>query len=311
MSTHGPDLTPVLQRLDAIAAQVSYLATRQRAQEELLAELMPIAREAMGVAIERLDGFERAGYFAFAREVAGLGKRIADGFTPADVHQLGDALVGILETVRTLTQPAVLQVAADASAALEDADQVKPLGIFGLVRATKNDDVQKGMALMVEVLRRVGHGVNAIASQQQQQVDRKAKLAALLGPRRAAPKLGIERPQLPAGPACAAPAKPAATATVIDGVAYGADGHLVDAAAWSRPLGEAIAHLQGVELSAAHWAVLDAARADFAATHVSPNIRRLTQVAGLATKDLYALFPKAPGRTIAKIAGLPKPAGCL
>jgi sulfur relay (sulfurtransferase) DsrC/TusE family protein len=34
-------------------------------------------------------------------------------------------------------------------------------------------------------------------------------------------------------------------------------------------------------------------------------------VASVATKDLYALFPKAPGRTIAKIAGLPKPAGCL
>ena len=57
--------------------------------------------------------------------------------------------------------------------------------------------------------------------------------------------------------------------------------------------------------------MLDAARADFAATGSSPNIRRLTQVAGVSTKDLYVLFPRAPGRTIAKIAGLPKPAGCL
>jgi sulfur relay (sulfurtransferase) DsrC/TusE family protein len=37
----------------------------------------------------------------------------------------------------------------------------------------------------------------------------------------------------------------------------------------------------------------------------------LTQIASVTTKDIYALFPKAPGRTIAKIAGLPKPAGCL
>ena len=61
----------------------------------------------------------------------------------------------------------------------------------------------------------------------------------------------------------------------------------------------------------AHWVLVDAARADFEATRVSPNIRRLTQVSGVATKDVYALFPKAPGRTLAKIAGLPKPAGCL
>jgi sulfur relay (sulfurtransferase) DsrC/TusE family protein len=31
----------------------------------------------------------------------------------------------------------------------------------------------------------------------------------------------------------------------------------------------------------------------------------------VTTKELYVLFPRAPGRTIASIAGLPKPAGCL
>jgi tRNA 2-thiouridine synthesizing protein E len=66
-----------------------------------------------------------------------------------------------------------------------------------------------------------------------------------------------------------------------------------------------------VRLTEPHWAVIAAARADFEATRVSPNIRRLTQLTQLATKDLYALFPRAPARTIAKIAGLPKPAGCL
>jgi sulfur relay (sulfurtransferase) DsrC/TusE family protein len=34
-------------------------------------------------------------------------------------------------------------------------------------------------------------------------------------------------------------------------------------------------------------------------------------VSGVSTKDLYTLFRKAPGRTIAALAGLPKPAGCL
>ena len=94
-------------------------------------------------------------------------------------------------------------------------------------------------------------------------------------------------------------------------VAFTADGNLVDAAAWTRGLAAALADAERVALTDAHWAVLEAARADFAATGSSPNIRRLTQVAGVSTKDLYVLFPRAPGRTIAKIAGLPKPAGCL
>ena len=41
------------------------------------------------------------------------------------------------------------------------------------------------------------------------------------------------------------------------------------------------------------------------------RLRRLTQGTELATKDLYALFPKAPARTVAKIAGIPKPVGCI
>jgi len=322
MTTTTTDLAPLLARLDAMSAELSYIAERQRRQEELFEELAPIARAAVATAIERLDQLEQKGYFAFGKELLGVGQRIVEGFSPTDVHQLGDAVVSILDTVRTLTQPEVLAIASDASHAMQDADAVKPLGIFGMVRATKNDDVQKGMALMVEVLRRVGHGANALATRHQLATDRKAKLAELLGPRRDRKLLGIERPRLtagsppaprtPANPAAACgPGMPAAPGAVIDGIAYTVDGHLVDAAAWSPELGRAIAQLQSVELADHHWVIIEAARAEFAATGASPNIKRLTQVASVSTKDLYTLFPKAPARTIAKIAGLPKPAGCL
>jgi tRNA 2-thiouridine synthesizing protein E len=207
--------------------------------------------------------------------------------------------------------------------------------MFGMVRATKHEDVQKGMALLVEVLKRIGHGANELAAKHQKNADKKARLAEILGPRRSKKLLGVERPRLPPGESerivaserraakptrekpvasahgCAVPSKPAQAATVIDGIAYSADGHMVDAGAWTRPIAEAIAQMQGVTMTDAHWTVIDAARADFAATAASPNIRRLTQITSFTTKDLYALFPKAPARTIAKIAGLPKPAGCL
>lgn len=328
--TPQPDLSPILQRLDALAAQVGYIADRQRRQEELLADLTPIAKGMLAEATTRLDAAERKGYFRFGQELIRVAERIVEGFSPDDVHQLGDAIVGILDTLRTLTQPEMLAVVGDAADAVQHPEAVKPMGMFGMVRATRDDDVQKGMALMVEVMRRVGKGVSAVTARQLEAGKRTDKLAQLLGPRRGRKVLGIERQRPPtqraarpvappapvaavggAGPTCGTPAKPQATAAVIDGIAYSADGHLADPAAWTRPLCEALAAAQGVTLDAARWAVIDAARADFAATKMSPNIRRLTQVAQLSTKDLYALFPRAPGRTIAKIAGLPKPAGCL
>lgn len=256
------DLTPVLERLDALAAQVEILAERQRARDELFAEMTPIAREAMAAAIGKLDALERDGLFT--------------------------SLAGMLETARAITQPDVLDA--------------RPIGLLGVARAArKDDDVRKGLAILIEVLRRLGQRAeSAPPPARTPAIDRKARLAAMLGPRRAPL-------QLPApGPVPA----PSRTATRAPGCATPSPTAVADPA-WTRARGAATAAAQGVTLTDAHWAVIDAARADHAATQVSPNIRRLTQIAGVTTKDLYALFPRAPGRTIAAIAGLPKPAGCL
>jgi TusE/DsrC/DsvC family sulfur relay protein len=312
------NLNAIVERLDTLISRVDYLTARQRQQEELLAELGPIARTALSASIEHLDEFERRGYFAFAKEVVEVGKRVVEGFTPSDVHQLGDAIVSILEAVRTMTQPDVLAVAADAASVMEEVSEVEPLGMLGMVRATRNDDVQKGMALMIEAMRRVGRGANMMSAKREKLDDKKAKLAKMLGSRSKRKVLGTERKRLPAAssatqapPACATPARPQPTAAVIDGISYTADGHLADHSVWTRDLCETLAQVQGIELTAAHWQVIETARTDFVETSASPNIRRLTQIAGVTTKDIYTLFPKAPGRTIAKIAGLPKPAGCL
>lgn len=123
------------------------------------------------------------------------------------------------------------------------------------------------------------------------------------------------RPESPDVP-LAAPA-----AVILDGVgldrdegrqaALDPDGHLADRKQWTRAVGERIATALAVDMGEAHWRLIEVARADFEKNGAAPNVRRLTQVAGVSTKELYALFPHAPARTIAKIAGLPKPAGCV
>lgn len=317
------DLAALHARFDALAAQMNLLVERQRKTEEFLDEMSPILKAAVNSAATRLDGLEKKGYFAFGRELVGVGERVVEGFSPDDVRQLGGAVVSILETVRALTQPEVLRVASEASEVLQNAERAEPVGIMGMVRATSDRDVQRGMAVMLDLMRHVGRAATIVKQSRDDAplAQKRAKLDAALGAKRPRPT-GVERTVpatrapaaiTPAAPAaCAAPAKvPAPVAVTLDGVGFGADGHLADPSQWTRDLGEHLAQLQGVAMTDAHWALVDAARKDFEATKVSPNIRRLTQVSGVATKDVYALFPKAPGRTLAKIAGLPKPAGCL
>lgn len=89
------------------------------------------------------------------------------------------------------------------------------------------------------------------------------------------------------------------------------EGFLVDAKQWTEEIGEAIAQKLGVSLTPAHWKVLFFARKDTEAQGQSPGPRRITTATGIQMKELYALFPKGPGKLVAQIAGVPKPKSCL
>lgn len=315
-------LARIEAQLEAVTAQLGFLVERTKKTEELFAEATPILREVMGTATTKLDGLEKQGYFAFGRELVRVGERIVEGFSPDDVQKLGDAVVGILETVRAMTQPEVLQIAGEASMAIQKVDEVEPMGIIGMVRATRDDDVQRGMAVMMDVMRHVGRAAQVVASHRaaRPSATKRSKLDAITGAKKKK-VLGVERarPAEPARPERARPAPApreaapaaAASATVIGGVAFTPDGHLADPSAWSPQLAGQLAAALGVELGEAQSRIVEFARRDFLATGMSPNIRRITLELGVTTKDVYALFPKAPARTIAKIAGIPKPAGCL
>lgn len=302
---------PVLARLDALDARLAAMMERQRKQDELFDELRPMMSVAMREATRRLDAFEKRGHVEFVKELVKVGDRVLESYSADDVRQFGDAVIGILDTVRAMTQPEVLSVMGDAAELVAEPEKAEALGLVGMVRATGNTDVQRGMGVMMELLKKVGQGAAAAKRARQP----KPRSAPRLPARAVAGGLAATAPKRAvtptAGPSCATPKAPGPAAVVIDGVAFTADGHLVDPAAWSRPLAERVAATLGVAMTEAHWKVVEFARGDWEATKASPNIRRITTSIDVTTKELYALFPKAPARTVAKIAGTPKPAGCL
>jgi len=91
------------------------------------------------------------------------------------------------------------------------------------------------------------------------------------------------------------------------------EGFLVDAGQWSRQIAEGLASEVGLgQLNENHWKVIEFCRRDAAENSgKAPGLRRISQLSGVGMKDLYALFPKGPGKLAAKVAGLPKPQGCI
>jgi TusE/DsrC/DsvC family sulfur relay protein len=89
------------------------------------------------------------------------------------------------------------------------------------------------------------------------------------------------------------------------------EGFLTDATQWTPDVGEAIAHELGLQLTPEHWKVITFCREDAAREGQPPGLRRISKLSGVGTKELYALFPKGPGKLAARVAGLPKPHGCV
>ncbi|HUY81852.1 MAG TPA: TusE/DsrC/DsvC family sulfur relay protein [Acidobacteriaceae bacterium] len=91
-----------------------------------------------------------------------------------------------------------------------------------------------------------------------------------------------------------------------------ADGNLANRSDWNEDLARELAAQEGIpELTPQHWTVIHFMRDVFEKEGDAPSIRRLTKESGVDTKTLYHLFPKGPAKRAAKIAGLPKPKGCI
>jgi tRNA 2-thiouridine synthesizing protein E len=81
---------------------------------------------------------------------------------------------------------------------------------------------------------------------------------------------------------------------------------------WTRDMAVELAREAGIdELTPAHWTVIDFMRSQYFEKGTGPTVRVLGKTSGVSVKELYQLFPKGPAKMAAKIAGIPKPRGCI
>jgi tRNA 2-thiouridine synthesizing protein E len=89
------------------------------------------------------------------------------------------------------------------------------------------------------------------------------------------------------------------------------EGFLTDHTEWNEDAAVALAAEEGIELTDRHWEVIRFVREYYAENDESPTLRRISKQAGVPTKELYQLFPQGPGKKVSRIAGTPKPEGCV
>ena len=90
------------------------------------------------------------------------------------------------------------------------------------------------------------------------------------------------------------------------------DGFMLEPNLWTKELADIIAKEDGIEnLTEDHWKVINIIRQNYEEKGLAPMVRVICKESGLKLKQIYELFPLGPARGACRVAGLPKPEGCV
>ncbi|MEE9501719.1 MAG: TusE/DsrC/DsvC family sulfur relay protein [Candidatus Aminicenantaceae bacterium] len=82
---------------------------------------------------------------------------------------------------------------------------------------------------------------------------------------------------------------------------------------WNEEVASALAKAEeGLdELTEDHWKVINYIRGYYLEKNLAPMVRKVCKNSGFSLKHIFELFPSGPAKGACKLAGLPKPDGCV
>ncbi|MEA3548325.1 MAG: TusE/DsrC/DsvC family sulfur relay protein [Thermodesulfobacteriota bacterium] len=81
---------------------------------------------------------------------------------------------------------------------------------------------------------------------------------------------------------------------------------------WNEDWVDYVKAIEGIsDMSDEHWKVINSLQEYYKKNGIAPMVRILSKTTGYPLKRIYELFPSGPGKGACKMAGLPKPTGCV
>lgn len=95
-------------------------------------------------------------------------------------------------------------------------------------------------------------------------------------------------------------------------VEFDQEGFMLEPGLWNDAVARAIALEEGIdEMSEVHWKIVNFIREYWKEHDLAPAVRLICQECGVSVRQIYKLFTAGPARGACRVAGLPKPDGCV
>ncbi len=150
------ELLPTLETLLRSLSDLERAMRAIRPMLELVETVSELGRPAMESMTRSLATLDDRGYFDFARSGVRVVDRVVTGFDESDIEALGDNVVLILETLRDMTQPEVMQMLRRTLASAGGDEMADPPGLLGLMRLMRKPETRRGLARMIHALDSLG-----------------------------------------------------------------------------------------------------------------------------------------------------------
>jgi uncharacterized protein YjgD (DUF1641 family) len=148
LARHRPQLEMLLDQMDAVT--------------DLVHIMNPVAKEGFDKLNNILLELEQKGYFSFTRSGIRLVDNVITSFTEEDVNRLGDNIVLILNTVKDMTQPEIMNFVRNTFQVAErEVEKPVNTSMWAILGQLKDPAVRRGLALTLRVLRVMGAQVEA------------------------------------------------------------------------------------------------------------------------------------------------------
>ena len=129
---------------------------------DLMKDLGPIVQQVGLDAIQKMAEFEEKGYFAFFGEAVKIMDNVVDHFSPEDVTALADNVVTILETVKGMTQPDMLEAMNNGLLVYKSMEtkDIKEYSLWKAFRAMNSPEMKRSLGFMITFMQKLSKTLN-------------------------------------------------------------------------------------------------------------------------------------------------------
>lgn len=151
------DLLRLMKRLMRNGRNFEQLLDQLEGAMDLIDTIGPLTDEAFFNVVNSLAELEQKGYFTFARGSKRILDNVVTSFSEDDINRLGDNVVLILNTVKDMTQPEIMNFVRNTLIVAErEIDKPVDISYRGLFRQIQDPAVRRGLALTMRVLHVIG-----------------------------------------------------------------------------------------------------------------------------------------------------------